>query len=217
MMVCSGGGGRMDYATMRYFQEYWPSDNTDALDRIKIQWGANHFYPAIGLASHVSVTPNHMTGRTTPLKFRFDVAMSGKLGMDLQPGQMTPEEKEFSKKAIQTYKEVRNVVLHGDLYRLQSPYTHDRAVISYVSEKQDSVLVFNYLQQKMIYGDNSVIRLQGLKKDGLYKISEVNKGLFSRLQAYEGKTFSGESLMTKGLQFTMYDEFESAAILLTQN
>lgn len=215
MMVCSGGGGRMDYATMPYFQEYWPSDNTDALDRIKIQWGANHFYPAIGLASHVSVTPNHMTGRSTPLKFRFDVAMSGKLGMDLQPGQMSAEEKEFSKKAIQTYKEVRNTLLHGDLYRLQSPYTHDRAVISYVSEKQDSVLVFNYLQQKMIYGDNSVTRLKGLKKDGLYKLTEINKGSFTRLKTYEGKTFSGEFLMTNGLQFTMYNEFESAVIQLT--
>ncbi|SEJ75657.1 alpha-galactosidase [Dyadobacter sp. SG02] len=215
MMVCSGGGGRMDYGTMPYFQEYWPSDNTDALDRIKIQWGANHFYPAIGLASHVSVTPNHMTGRTTPLKFRFDVAMSGKLGMDLQPGQMTPEEKEFSRKAIQTYKEVRNVVLHGDLYRLQSPYSHDRAAIAYVSEKQDSVLVFNYLQQKSIYGDNTVIKLKGLKKEARYKISEINKATFSRLDAYEGKTFTGEFLMTTGLQFTMYNEFESAALLLT--
>lgn len=216
MMVCSGGGGRMDYATMPYFQEYWPSDNTDALDRIKIQWGANYFYPAIGLASHVSVTPNHMTGRTTPLKFRFDVAMSGKLGMDLQPGQMTPEEKEFSRKAIQTYKEVRNVVLRGDLYRLQSPYTHDRAAISYVSEKQDSALVFNYLQQKTIYGDNSVVRLKGLKKDGLYKITEINKGSFSRMEAYEGKTFSGEFLMNIGIRFTMYNEFESAVLLLTR-
>ncbi|WP_218147662.1 alpha-galactosidase [Dyadobacter sp. SG02] len=214
MMVCSGGGGRMDYATMPYFQEYWPSDNTDALDRIKIQWGANHFYPALGLASHVSVTPNHMTGRTTPLKFRFDVAMSGKLGMDLQPGMMTPEEKEFSKKAIQTYKQVRNVVLHGDLYRLQSPYTHDRAAISYVSEKQDSVLVFNYLQQKSIYGDKSVIKLKGLKKDARYKLTEINKATFSRLEAYEGKSFTGEFLMTTGLQFTMYNEFESAAVLL---
>lgn len=215
MMVCSGGGGRMDYGTMPYFQEYWPSDNTDALDRIKIQWGANHFYPALGLASHVSVTPNHMTGRTTPLKFRFDVAMSGKLGMDLQPGMMTPEEKEFSKKAIQTYKEIRSVVLHGDLYRLQSPYTHARAAISYVSEKQDSVLVFNYLQQKSIYGDNSIIKLKGLKKDARYKVTEINKATFSRLDAYEGKTFTGEYLMTTGLQFTMYNEFESAAVLLT--
>ena len=73
MMVCSGGGGRMDYATMPYFQEYWPSDNTDPVDRIKIQWGLEYFYPAVGLSAHV--TPNHSEERITPLKFRFDVAL----------------------------------------------------------------------------------------------------------------------------------------------
>jgi alpha-galactosidase len=127
---------------------------------------------------------------------------------------MTPEEKEFSQKAIQTYKDIRNVVLHGDLYRLQSPYTHARAVIAYVSEKQDSALVFNYLQQKSIYGDNAAVKLKGLKKDARYKLTEINKGTFSRLEAYEGKTFTGEYLMTTGLQFTMYNEFESAVVLL---
>lgn len=214
-MVCSGGGGRMDYGTMPYFQEYWASDNTDALDRIRIQWGVTHFFPAIGLASHVSVTPNHITGRTTPLKFRFDVAMSGKLGMDLQPGQMSPDEKTFSQKAIQTYKNIRGTVLHGDLYRLQSPYTHDRAAIAYVAEKQDSVVVFQYLLKKAIYGDKSTVRLKGLKKDGQYTLTEINKGTFTRLGEYEGKTFSGEFLMTQGLPFTMYNEFESAAFVLS--
>ncbi|SDL97086.1 alpha-galactosidase [Siphonobacter aquaeclarae] len=214
-MVCSGGGGRMDYGTMPYFQEYWSSDNTDALDRIRIQWGVTHFFPAIGLASHVSVTPNHITGRATPLKFRFDVAMSGKLGMDLQPGQMSPDEKAFSQKAIQTYKQIRGTVLHGDLYRLQSPYTHDRAAISYVSERQDSVVVFHYLLKKAIYGDKSTVRLKGLKKDGVYKLTEINKGSFTRLGDYEGKTFTGEFLMTQGLPFTLYNEFESAAFVLS--
>ncbi|MEX6690790.1 alpha-galactosidase [Danxiaibacter flavus] len=217
MMVCSGGGGRMDYATMPYFQEYWPSDNTDALDRIKIQWGLLHFFPAVGLASHVSVTPNHITGRTTPLKFRFDVAMTGKLGMDLQPMQMTEDEKIFSKKAIQTYKNsIRDVVLHGDLYRLLSPYTSDRTAQMYVTEKQDKAIVFSYLLHKSIYGDKSVLYLKGLKKDAMYKIAELNKGSFSRLNDYEGKSFSGDFLMTHGLAFNMYNEFESAVIELTQ-
>jgi alpha-galactosidase len=216
MMVCAGGGGRMDYATMPYFQEFWPSDNTDAVDRIKIQWGLEYFFPAIGLASHVSVTPNHITGRTTPLKFRFDVAMAGKLGMDLQPMQMTAEEKEFSKNAIQTYKEVRAIVLHGDLYRLLSPYTGDRVAQQYVSEDQRQALVFNYLLKKCIYADKTVLRLKGLKPAAQYKLTEINKGTFSRLGDYEGKTFSGAFLMTSGLQFDMYNEYESNVFLLSE-
>lgn len=216
MMACAGGGGRMDYASMKYFQEYWSSDNTDALDRIKIQWGLQHFFPAVGLASHVSVTPNHITGRTSPLKFRFDVAMTGKLGMDLQPMQMTAEEKAFSKAAIQTYKQVRPVVLYGDLYRLSSPYQHQRAAIQYVNEKQDSALVFNYLLKKNIYGDKTTIQLKGLKKDALYTVTELNKGSFSRYEGYEGKSFSGDYLMTAGIQTDMYNEFESNVILLSE-
>lgn len=216
MMVCSGGSGRIDYASMRYFQEYWPSDNTDALDRIRIQWGLQYFFPAIGMASHVSVTPNHITGRATPLKFRFDVAMSGKLGMDLQPMQMSAEEKEFSKKALQVYKEIRPIVLHGDYYRLHSPYETDHAVIGYVSEDQKKALVFSYLVKKKIYGEKVIVRVQGLKAGAKYKISEVNKGGFSRLDPYAGKVFAKEELETTGIEMTMYNEFESNVILLEE-
>lgn len=133
-MLCSGGGGRIDYASLRYFDEFWISDNTDAYNRIFIQWGATYFFPSMALASHVSVVPNHITGRTVPLKFRFDVAMSAKLGMDLQPKDMTPEEKEFSKNAIKEYYGIREIVQHGDLYRLLSPYENERTAMMYVSE-----------------------------------------------------------------------------------
>ena len=75
-MCCSGGGGRIDYGTLPYFDEFWISDNTDALDRIFIQWGTTQFFPSMALASHVSVVPNHITGRIVPLKFRFDVAIT---------------------------------------------------------------------------------------------------------------------------------------------
>lgn len=218
MMVCSGGGGRIDYGSMKYFQEFWPSDNTDALDRVKIQWGLQYFFPATGLASHVSVTPNHITGRSTPLKFRFDVAMSGKLGMDLQPMQMTADEKEFSKKALQTYKNtIKPIVLQGDLYRLLSPYASDRAAIMYVTEDQRKAVVFNYLLHKKIYGEKTVLRLKGLKKNTTYTITELNKTNFSRVDAYEGKTFTGDFLETTGLQFDMYNEFESTTLLLTEH
>lgn len=201
---------------MPYFQEYWPSDNTDAVDRIKIQWGLEYFFPAIGMASHVSNIPNGMTGRSEPIKFRFDVAMAGKLGMDLQPMQMTEAEKLFSREAIRTYKRIRDIVLHGDLYRLMSPYVSDRVAQMYVSEDRGRAVVFNYLLKKAIYGDKTILRLKGLQPDGQYVLTELNKGGFSRLGAYEGQVFSGAFLMNHGLSFDMYNEYESAVFGLTK-
>ncbi len=214
MMVCSGGGGRMDYATMPYFQEYWPSDNTDALDRIKIQWGLEYFYPAVGLAAHV--TPNHSDERITPLKFRFDVAMTGRLGLDYRVDKLNADEKTFAINAIATYKKIRNVVFYGDLYRLLSPYENNRAALMYVSENKDSALVFSFLQKKETYPDNSKLLLKGLDANAQYKLTEINKGSFSRLNDYEGKTFSGAFLMNVGLQFDMYNDYESAVIQLVK-
>lgn len=212
-MGCAGGGGRIDYSTMPYFDEYWISDNNDPLQRIYTQWGATHFFPAIGLASHVSVVPNHISGRTTPLKYRFDVAMSAKLGMDLQPSQMTPEEKEFSKRAIATYKEIRPVVLHGDLYRLLSPYTEDRAALMYVSENRDKAIVFNFMIRRETSPNKQTIYLKGLDPRANYKISEINRvGNWSRSKDYQDKSFSGEYLMTVGLTFPMYNEYESVVL-----
>lgn len=122
IQACGSGGGRVSYGVMPYFDEFWVSDNTDALQRLFIQWGTSYFYPSIAMAQHVSASPNHQTGRVVPLKFRFDVAMTGRLGMEIQPKNMTDEEKEFSKKAIAAYKSIRPVIQYGDLYRLISPY-----------------------------------------------------------------------------------------------
>ena len=210
IMLCSGGGGRIDYGTLPYFDEYWISDNTDALDRIFIQWGTTHFFPAMGLASHVSVVPNHITQRSTPLKFRFDVAMSAKLGMDLQPKDMSPDEKEFSRKAIQEYKNIRHIVQFGDLYRLLSPYEHKRAAMMYVLPERKEALVFSYLLKKEIYSNDQVLYLHGLDPAKMYTLKEVNKSpQYSRISSLEGQKFTGEFLMTYGVRFQMYNEFES--------
>lgn len=223
MMVCSGGGGRIDYATMPYFQEYWPSDNTDAADRIRIQWGLEYFFPSIGLVAHVSNIPNGITGRTESLKFRFDVAMAGKLGMDLQPNQMTEADRKFSRDAIQTYKEIRDVVLHGDLYRLLSPYAGDpavyngdRAALAYVSEDKSRAVVFAYQIKKSITGNRVTLRLKGLEPGAQYVLKERNKGSYSRIATYEGQQFSGEYLMTQGVSFDLYNDYESAVFELAR-
>ena len=210
-MACSGGGGRIDYGSLKHFDEYWISDNNDPLQRLFTQWGAQYFFPTIGLASHVSVSPNHISGREAPLKTRFDIAMAAKLGMDLQPSQMTSEEYDFSKKAIQTYKDIRATVLFGDLYRILSPYKNNRTAYMYVNENQSEAVVFNFLVRKEIYPRPTTIRLQGLDAKAQYTLNEINADPknWSRFSKYEGKTFSGEYLMTVGLHFAMYDEYET--------
>ncbi|MDD4969085.1 MAG: alpha-galactosidase [Paludibacter sp.] len=217
MMLCSGGGGRIDYATLPYFDEFWISDNTDALDRIFIQWGTTQFFPAMALASHVSACPNGITGRTIPLKFRFDVAMSAKLGMDLQPKDMSPEDKEFSKKAIQEYYGIRGIVQFGDLYRLLSPYTNTRTALMYVAENKNEAVVFTYLLKKTITGNTQPLILNGLDPQKTYTVTEINKDpkSYSWFSPLDGKTFTGEFLMKYGLRFTMYNEYDSKIIKLT--
>jgi alpha-galactosidase len=217
IMLCSGGGGRIDYGTLPYFDEFWISDNTDALNRVFIQWGTTYFFPSMALASHVSVVPNHITGRTVPLKFRFDVAMSGKLGMDLQPKDMTVDDKEFSKKAIKDYYSIREIVQFGDLYRLLSPYKSQRAAMMYVSESSNDAVVYAYLLDKEINGgNNQPLLLKGLDPLKKYKLTELSKDSknHSWFEPLEGKTFTGDYLMKYGLRFTMYNQYESKVIRL---
>ncbi|MDR0393813.1 MAG: alpha-galactosidase [Tannerella sp.] len=217
-MACSGGGGRIDYGSMPYFDEYWISDNNDPLQRLITQWGAQYFFPTIGLASHVSVSPNHISGRDMSLKCRFDIAMAGKLGMDLQPSRMTEKEYNFSRNAIRTYKEIRNTILTGDLYRLLSPYKNNRTAYMYVNEDKSEAIVFNFLIRKEVYPKPATIFLQGLDPAKTYTLKEINKDpdAWSRFAKYEGKTFSGEYLMTAGLHFALYNEMESAVIQLNE-
>ena len=217
IMVCSGGGGRIDYGTLPYFDEFWISDNTDALDRISIQWGTSQFFPAICMASHVSVCPNHITGRTVPLKFRFDVATSGKLGMDLQPRQMTDEEKEFSKIALKDYNRVKDVVLFGDLYRLLSPYESNRVALMYALEDQSRAVVYSFLMKKEIQGNRQIVYLRGLDPNKQYRLHELNKipNRWTRFDTLEGKIYSGAYLMNHGVSFYMSNEYESLVFEVT--
>lgn len=143
IQACASGGGRANYGYLPYFDEFWVSDNTDALQRIYMQWGTSYFFPAIAMASHISAAPNHQTFRTVPLKYRIDVAMSGRLGMEIQPKNMTDEEKELCRKAIADYKKIRPVVQLGDIYRLISPYDHlGVASLMYTSPEKDKAVFY---------------------------------------------------------------------------
>lgn len=172
--VCASGGGRAEYGALKYFHEFWASDNTDAYQRIFMQWGYSHLFPANTIGSHLTSVPNHQNGRVTPIKYRFDVAMSGRLGVEMQPNDMTAEEKAFAKQAIQNYYEIRDVVQLGDLYRLRSPYENNVASLMYVSEAKDRAVFYAWQLNRVVGMNPEPIRLKGLIPEAKYKISEIN-------------------------------------------
>jgi alpha-galactosidase len=210
MMACSGGGGRVDYGSLKYFQQFWPSDNTDALYRVKIQWGYSHFYPAETISAHVTRMSNR------PFKFAFDVAMSGRLGMDVDPGTLTEEESAITRQAVALYKsELRNVVQLGDLYRLESPYEGSRASLDYVTQDKAKAVAFAWQLEDAAASSKQPLTVAGLNPDFVYLVKEVNlkPGTTSRMPS-NGQTFTGAQLMREGIALGLEKQFDSAAIEL---
>lgn len=197
---CASGGGRANYGLLPYFDEFWTSDNTDALQRIYMQWGTSYFFPAIAMGSHISAVPNHTVFRTTPLKFRIDVAMSGRLGMEIQPKNMTEEEKDQCRRAIADYKLIRNTVQMGDIYRLQSPFDHQGvASLMYVNEAK-SQAVFYWWKTENFYNQHLPrIPMKGLDPEKIYRVKELDR-IDNTPLAFEGKSFTGAFLMANGLE-----------------
>ena len=200
IQACASGGGRANYGYLPYFDEFWVSDNTDALQRIYMQWGTSYFFPAIAMASHISAAPNHQTFRTIPLKYRIDVAMSGRLGMEIQPKNMTDEEKELCRKAIADYKTIRPVVQFGDIYRLVSPY--DRlgvASLMYTSPEKDKAVFYWWKTETFVNQHLPRVKMAGLSAGKMYRVHELNR-IDNKPLEFEGKTFSGSFLMNNGLE-----------------
>lgn len=173
IQACASGGGHMDFGFLRYADEFWTSDNTDPYSRVFIQWGASQFYPACAMACHVTASPNHITKRVTPLKYRFDVAMCGRMGFELHPKDLKPEEIAFAKRAVKDYKRIRPIVQQGDLYRIASPYANPYSALLYANADKSHAVVFVLgLDGK---GDESVsLKLSGLLDGVEYAISEIN-------------------------------------------
>ncbi|MEO8112563.1 MAG: alpha-galactosidase [Ginsengibacter sp.] len=194
IMLCSGGGGRTDYGALKYFTEFWPSDNTDPLDRIYIQWGYSYFFPANTISAHITGM-----GKQS-LKFKTDVAMMDKMGYDIRVNDFTPEELQFSNDAVKTYNRINDVIWFGDLYRLRSPYESNRAVVMYVNANKNKSILFNYNLNTRRQDIFNRVQLQGLDPQKNYRIKEIN--LFpgtKSSQHDDGKVFSGDFLMTVGL------------------
>ena len=201
IQLCASGGGRLNYGFMPYFQEMWTSDQTDAYHRILIQWGSLNFYPANMLAAHVGSAYSKYTQRLMPIKFRFDVASMCRLGMEMVPAKLNDAEREYAKRAIAEYKNIRPVVQQGDLYRIVSPYEgkRDFSSLMYVSENKDRAVFFAYRHLFKFNMSNLVFRLQGLNPDAKYRIREVAPENVNKPAAINGKTISGRVLMTEGI------------------
>lgn len=200
VQACASGGGRVNYGLLPYFDEVWVSDNTDALQRIYMQWGTSYFFPAIAMASHISAAPNHQTFRNVPLKFRIDVAMSGRLGMEIQPKDMTDSEKDLCRKAIAEYKDIRPIVQLGDIYRLISPYEKlGVASLMYVSPEKDGAVFYWWKMEHFHNQHLPRVKMSGLNPEADYSIHELNR-IDKQPLNFEGQTFSGAYLMANGLE-----------------
>ena len=216
IQACASGGGRANYGVMPYFDEFWVSDNTDALQRIYMQWGSSYFYPSNAMAQHISAAPNHQTGRVIPIKFRCDVAMSGRLGLELQPSKMTEEERAQSTQAIKDYKTVREVIQLGNLYRLVSPYDHKGiASLMYTDDAKGKAVFFAYKMDNFVNQVVPRVCLRGLDPLKNYRVRELNVKTGNRPCFLDGKTFSGRLLMNTGIELPLGGDYASCVLELT--
>lgn len=195
MMLCSGGGARCDYEALKYFTEFWCSDNTDPIERIYIQWGFSQFFPAKAMCAHAT-----SWNRATSVKFRTDVASMCKLGFDLGLKELSADELTYCQTAVANWKRLQNAIMDGVQYRLVSPYEGNHMALNYVSKDTDKAVLFAYdihprYQEKLM-----AVKLQGFDPNKQYKVEEINlmPSAKSRLAA-NGKIYSGDYLMKVGL------------------
>ncbi len=201
MMLCAGGSGRSDYEALKYFTEFWPSDNTDPIERLFIQWGFSQVFPSKTLCAHVTTW-----NKDASIKFRTDVAMMCKLGFDIKMSDLNPNEQVYCRQAVTDYNRMKPVILEGDLYRLVSPYGSNHTSSMYVNKDKNQAIVFAFDVYPR-YGEHILpVRLQGLEANKMYQVKEINlmPGASSSVNG-NGQTFSGEYLMNVGLDlFTGY-------------
>ena len=195
MMLCSGGGGRVDYEALKYFTEYWLSDNTHPLERIFIQWESSYYFPLIAHCNHIT------DWAKLPIKFRTDVAMMGKMGYDIVVSHLDEKELAFSQQALKNYKSLQDVIWKGDFYRLANPWDNEYASSMAVNEAQTHGVMFNYVTtNRFFYNPLTVkpILLKGLNSSKKYKIKEINLFADTKTTLNTEGVYSGDYLMSVG-------------------
>jgi len=193
MMICAGGSGRVDFGSLRYGHTYWPSDNTNPYPRMDIQRSFSYFFPVMASANHVT-----LSGQCS-LKFRFDEAMSGCLGMDMDLQKLSPADRATVASCIAAYKGIRDIVQLGDQYRLENRQeNHSREAMDFVTEDKARAVLMVYQTENP--GKASPVKLNGLDPAKNYRVKEINLpiGATSKL-AEDGKVLSGKALMEAGL------------------
>jgi alpha-galactosidase len=213
---CSSGGSRFDIGILQYAPQSWLSDDTDALERILLQEGASYIYPQSSWGAHVSITPNHQTGRSTPIMFRAIVAFFGAFGYELDPAKLSPEEKEAVKEQIAFYKKYRSLFQRGDFYRLKTVQNAELPFPSLVASNdwaawqvvkntecakapaESAVAYF-----RLLYHPARLLRrlkLKGLDPNATYQVSLWEEaGYNPEDKQLNCRTWTGEELMQAGL------------------
>lgn len=194
MMLCSGGGGRGDYELLKYFTEFWPSDDTEPVERIFMQWNYSYYFPAI-------VSDNHVTDwGKQPLKYRIDVASMGKLGFDIVFSKLSDRDKAFAQQAVRSYDGFKDLVWHGEQYRLANPYEQDLAAFLYVNPAKSRAVVFNYFTdtRQKITATPRPVRLLGLDPQKRYRIKEINLYPGTTSTLAPDHVYSGDFLIKVG-------------------
>jgi len=207
LMLCSGGGGRVDYGALKYFNEFWPSDNTDPTLRVPMQWDYSYFFPPMAICGHVT----HWGNR--PMHFACSVAMSVRFGMDLDLNKLSAEDKAICTGAISAYKKIRDVTQLGDLYRLEDPHGNYRGALDYVSTDRTRAVVFAFQLQD---GPQSPVHPQGLDSTRNYTVHELNPVPGRAAMPQEGKTFTGDELMHDGIVPSCRNAVEASVMELDQ-
>lgn len=184
---CSGGGGRFDPGMLHYMPQIWTSDNSDAIARLRIQYGTSLAYPWSAITAHVSVVPNHQVGRVTPFRTRGDVAFTGSFGYELDMSQLSAEDREEVKRQCAQFKECRQLLMDGDLYRLRSPFQSNEAAWMVVSPDKGEAIVTRVTVLGMANPLLINLPLKGLDESAMYELDGT-------LQK-----FGGDALMQIGL------------------
>lgn len=199
---CASGGGRFDPGVLQYFPQVWTSDDTDALMRLSIQFGTSLVYPASAMGAHVSVVPNHQTGRTIPMLFRAHVAMmGGSFGFELNPAELSDADRALVPGIVELAERINPVVVRGDMWRLNLPDESNWPAALFVAEDGASAVLFLFQVRSAVNQPLPYVRLQGLDPQARYTVNGTT-------------TYTGSTLMKTGLQYKLSGDYDSKVVFL---